>query len=516
MLLALAGALALALGLAACGGDDVADLTELAPAGSLAYGEAVVKPEGNRKDTVEAILERFPRGEEAGERLIEAIDSELADEGLTYEEDIEPWLGERVAGVLIAIGAQPEFAVLAESTDDGAAQELIDKAAEREDGVSEREHGGVSYLSDGETATAVIKGALVIASESGITDVIDAADGESLAGEEAFADLADTDDEVFGFAWVNPDGLLDVATAGIATQDLGLDPEEVRGQLERLGLSDEEPLVARLTAGEDFSAVEVSYERADGAGSAGDGESPGLLGEMPEDSLLALGIAEAFFDAQTEGILAGLELGAAGEGGVSADEALDEVERELGFDVRGAVEGLGGGGAFLRGRGLTDIGAGLALQVTDRDAVERALTALEAQVSEGDGTAGALSPDLAGEADGFSILPAGVPFPITVALTDDRLAIAFGPDAAQRLLDPEDTLEGSDRLADAREALDGLEPALLVDVTSIVGLAETFGLSADPDFQEARPYLTAFRELLAGSGSEGGRKRARFAVSFSA
>lgn len=49
-----------ALALAACGDDRKAEPASLAPASAYLYGEVTVRPEGDQKQAVDALLAKFP------------------------------------------------------------------------------------------------------------------------------------------------------------------------------------------------------------------------------------------------------------------------------------------------------------------------------------------------------------------------------------------------------------------------------------------------------------------------
>jgi hypothetical protein len=153
LLLILLAAGALAAGLVACGGDsddggEAADLTGFAPSDSIVFVEGAIKPEGDLKDSLDSILERFPNGEDVGGRLIEEFDSSVKEDGsdVTYEDDIEPWLGETAAfyATTFEAGSDGETdlqdgAFIVETTDEDQARDKIREFAEEEGPVGSPE-----------------------------------------------------------------------------------------------------------------------------------------------------------------------------------------------------------------------------------------------------------------------------------------------------------------------------------------------------------------------------------------
>ena len=91
-----------------CGKQDQAasGASELVPAGSVIYGEATLKPEGDQKEAIDAILAKFPGGGQAGDKLKDLIEKGLreSDAPVSFKEDIEPWLGDEAAFFVANLG----------------------------------------------------------------------------------------------------------------------------------------------------------------------------------------------------------------------------------------------------------------------------------------------------------------------------------------------------------------------------------------------------------------------------
>ena len=133
------------LGLAAVGGaafgawwflDDGAQAAEALPASSIGYVGLTLDPSGSQKLEALRTLEKFPWvAEELGldgdlgdvdlrETLAQALLEEADCEGLSYADDLEPWLGDRIGLAAVALGdgtPQPLFAL--EVRDGDAAME---------------------------------------------------------------------------------------------------------------------------------------------------------------------------------------------------------------------------------------------------------------------------------------------------------------------------------------------------------------------------------------------------------
>ena len=60
---------------------------------------------------------------------------------------------------------------------------------------------------------------------------------------------------------------------------------------------------------------------------------------------------------------------------------------------------------------------------------------------------------------------------------------------------------------------DDLEPAVYVDIPTILSLVESTGAaSSDPDYQSAQPYLSALDYVIAGSSSSDDSSTGRFVL----
>jgi ABC-type glycerol-3-phosphate transport system substrate-binding protein len=201
ILAALSVALVVAVG---CGNEDEAasGAAELAPAGAVLYAEATLKPEGDQKEAIDAILAKFPGGGEAGDKLKELIEKGLRDSDapVSFEDDIEPWLGDSAAFFASGMGASGDFksaAGLIATEDEDKAQDALEKTAEGK--ITRKSYRDVEYLMDEaeETNAAMVhEGFVVLGSEAGVKAVIDVSEGDSKLSEDeryksAIEDAAD-------------------------------------------------------------------------------------------------------------------------------------------------------------------------------------------------------------------------------------------------------------------------------------------------------------------------------------
>ena len=131
-LTALLTAIVVAVG---CGSDESSSsaAASLAPVGSVMYGEATLKPEGDQKAAIDSLVEKFPGQGSAGERIRDLMEKAFAesDSGLSYGKDVEPWLGDEAAffvSRLSANGDDGDGGMLVATEDEEKAKAALDKA----------------------------------------------------------------------------------------------------------------------------------------------------------------------------------------------------------------------------------------------------------------------------------------------------------------------------------------------------------------------------------------------------
>src|SRR5215212_6154516 len=160
-----------ALFVAGCGGDDgggsSGDLAGYAPQDSPVYIEGTIRSELGSDD----------------------------DSGMSYEDDIEPWLGDEAAIFLGDFTGEDENSgVIVATTDSDAAQKFIDKIADLAgDSLKEDSYDGSDYLTsdDGESFGIVDDAVVFGGSEKVFQAVADASGGDSLEDSDDFSTLVD-------------------------------------------------------------------------------------------------------------------------------------------------------------------------------------------------------------------------------------------------------------------------------------------------------------------------------------
>jgi Protein of unknown function (DUF3352) len=498
---ALAAAAAAAIW-AGCGGDDGAggDPAALVPAGTPVYIEGSIRPEGDLRTDTEAAIATVSGFEDPGTRLVDLIDQGLAeDTDLTYEEDIEPWLGERGAVAVTSFTDDEAFALMVETTDSGAAEDFLAEVAETEPDVREESYEGSDYRVDRDGfSIGIVDDLLVGAPEPIFKQLVDASGGDSLADDSTF-------EETLGAA---PEGSLVDVYVGIedAIRAAGdeVDSAGLQAIESTLGdLSGKTALASVIPSGDQVELeistnIEVPFEPADVSG---------LLESLPAESWGAFGIAD---------------LGAAIAQGLEQAEAaglprglLESQLGEVGIDLqRDILDWPDDFALFVGGTDLSSL-AGAAI-ITSKDpaastrAVEKLVSAALAQGEPGvrrlrvPGGAGleARDPEELG------------PKPLQLIARGDRVVLGYGAEATRRALrGGGQTLAGSAAYERATEALGaGVELSGFLSIGPILDLAESLGAADDIEFAEARPYLERLSYLVFGSGTEGGLALSRIVI----
>lgn len=499
---------ALGLVLSACGDDDSnsadADLgpdpATMAPADAPFYGEAVVRPEGTMLENFNATFSKLLGTEDPSAMLTEELETALAEDDLSYSEDIEPWLGARIGGFVTDYDPateQPEGAVAVAITDADAAQAFLDKAAEASDTpVTEETYEGADYMFADEAAIGISGDFLVAGTEQGFMDAIDAGAGDSLAeNSDASASRDEIPDDSLFSAYIDTQAVIDlVETSG------ALSPAQLQQFREQIAQYAEGAVDFWGTVGE--SSIELGFS----APAMTDAPEPtDLVSTFPAESWLAVAAGDVGQQLQTtidqleQGFQAGFEQAAPPGFPSTSVDPLAAFRQATGLDLSTDFDWIGDAGAYVEGTSLFGLGGAVVLEATDEAAASETVDKLQAALGK-EPSLGVTPTD-----DGFEVqVP---PASAEVAVRDGKLVLAAGAATVDEALSPDSTLDGSDRFGTAREALgDDLVPSFYLDFLPVVQLIESIPeVGSDPDYQEAKPYIDALDYLAAGSKLDGDR-----------
>lgn len=491
-------ALAAALPAAGCGGDDggttAGDPASLVPADAPVYVQATLKPQGEAKAAIEEIAATVGFAD-PGQRIIDLIDQGLADKdtGLTYEADIAPWLGENAGLFLDSFAEESEGAGIVQTTDADAAQDFLDAAERTIEGARAATYKDVEYTidPDDDSVAGIVEDFVVVGDEPAFKAVVDAAERDTLAERGEFKDALDAAPEgSVADVYVDLGAFLDAVKADV-------EPDTARLFGETIEAAQGKTVVASLVPHADTVEAQISTDAARELSTSAASE---VFATVPAEAWAAFGIGDL------GGQLAGL-LSAFDAAGVS-DVDLDELKSQLnvaGLDLDALLASLGDAALFLEGIDPQSLGAALVIFSEDEEASTSAVRRI-GELLRRTGTPGVGR--LSNNAVGFTYTTGSeiAPKPIVVVAFGERVAIAYGEDAAGHGL-PQggEGLFGEPGFEAAQQALGDTEIAGYVSFPPILELAEALGLASESDFVLALPYLEHLDYLAIGSGTEGGR-----------
>lgn len=476
----------------------------LTPADALAY--ASVRTSGGQVAALEDLLGRLPV-EISDDGVVATVggllDDPLGEVGLTFDDDIAPWLGDEIGGFVLAPPDPqdpPDGAVLAATTDADASRAAARKILDAEGREArERTHREVTYTAstDGTFAYTVLDGFLVAGVEQAVRAAVDASHDGGLDTSERFTAARGRlgDDRLVSYH-------VDVSALFEAMEAAG---ELTRSELEDMamfGLDEGAVTAGAISVGDDRITVGQASRLTEGDRSKELLEAVGssrLAGSVPADSWLAFEVPA--IGARLDAILQTVE----GSGPPEMAELVEEGFREeLGLDLRDDVLAwMGNLRLFVRGEAPLAAEGALVVDSDDEEATRRFVERV-VELAEEDG-----APTRPVERDGLegaSVQEAGMPAPVFI-LGGPRLILGYGQDATDEAIVPTEPLEQDPTYRAAAEALDGYAAGLFVDLEVALGFAENaMGLAGAPTETyetQVRPWLEPFSYLVAGTRRDG-------------
>ena len=501
-----------ALTFAACGqsgsGDGGADPASLVPAGAPVYVQAAVRPQGERRDDALAAAGKIMRTGDPAARLRELVDKELADDGLTWERDFAPWLGDD-AGIWATNleAAEPSYAAIVATKDADAARAALAKLEKTSDSgpYTRRSYKGLDYRVDGEgVANGLVDDFVVIGTESAFKRTADTRDADNLAGSDRYEDaIGDLEEKRLGHFYVDVEPLLDGAIRNDpqAAQDL----EQLKSlfPLDRLG-----PVTGSFEADADGMALDAlvsgvpdgPFRKLAELSSGG----TDLLGDLPGDAWGAFAIPKLGESARS--------LFSAFAGAIGGAAIAGQVEQATGLDLQQDVfSWVGDTGVFVRGADMTSLDGALVIDATDDARAASAFGKLVAVIAK----RGGLRPEpvrIEGAESALALSPPGAEKRVVLARGEGRVVAAYGERAASAALSADAKIGDGEGFRAAEAILGGeLEPSFVLAVADAIKLADGVG-ATDAEFDKARPYLDALGVVTSGGEADGDRLRSRLAV----
>jgi uncharacterized protein DUF3352 len=485
-----------------CGGGGGSDdqLASLAPADTPFYMESVVRPEGAQRDAVDSLSSRVGGIDDPGGAIVQQLNLALSNAGIeaTYEDDISPWLGERAAVFVGSFGANPPFAAMFESTDTGATEDFLKKAAESSTGAEQDTYNGVQYYSagsseSGQVAVGVVGDFLVAGTLDAFKAAVDASKGDSLADSSAFEQATSSlpeDNLALGYA----DG------RQVADQVSGIsDPLQATAVKSALDTLADGPVTFAVSATPDTAAVDLSLP----TGVVAQLDGGDLVGQSPADSWLSVGL-------QNAGGVLGNALGAGEALNIPGIE--DRIKSLTGVDPKDALEWMNNGHGFVGGTSEKTISIGGVVGSRDPKASSKSVDAFHKRFQQ-DADA-KLGPPPKGADEGFTASAPESPQAIQVGQFGDQVVAALGPgQPAEEAFQPKQPLADDPTFKDGVDALGSdVSPLAFVSLAPFFVVAEKGGSAGDPDYVAAKPYLQKLDYLMVGTSKDGDRSTARFVV----
>jgi hypothetical protein len=488
-----------------CGGggaDQQQDLAKLAPADAQLYLESVVRPQGTQREAIDALTSRVGGIQNPGDAIVQRLDASLAQSStdVTYQDDIAPWLGERAAVFVQSLtGAPPDFAVVLETTDAGAAQDFLDKVTASSSGVQHETYNGVDYVQGSNVADAagIVDDFLVFGTVNGFHGAVDASSGSSLADSSAF------DNSVSAISSDNLGlGYVDLSSAAEALLSGQVNPLEAQLLNPVISNAISGPATFAVSAAQDTAKLDIAVPTGTQIPAISGGS---LLSRAPADSWFALAIQDL---GQTLGPTLERASLLPGVGSVA-----DRFHALTGLDVGAVLSWAGDTYGFVSGTSKRTFAAGVVADSADPAAPKQAVTTFQDKVRQ-DADA-KLGPPLVQGADaGFSFTAPESPLTGEMDAVGNTVVGAFGPhQPGQNALHPSQTLADDASYRAGTSALGSdFSPTAFVSLSPFFTVAAKGGSASDPNFRAARPYLDKLDYLMLGTRTEGDRSISRFVV----
>jgi len=488
------------------GGSTGADPAKLVPAQAPIYIGATVRPDGQLGDDATAALKKLLQTDDPSAKLVGLIDKALAKRGLNYNDDVKPWLGQRVGLFITSFaGGKAVGAGILDTTDTGKAKSTLDKLISKGGSTSTKTYKGVDVTVNQARglADAIVNGYAVLGTLAGVQQTIDVS-----KGARPITDVADFTsslsavgaDQALANVYVQPKALVD-AVAQMSSTLAGAQGAVALNVLREMVAKSGRAVAAGLHASSDsirIEAAELGTQPSTSTGTSGADE----LANLPGDAWLGIGFGDIGGSlSKVFGQLS--KLAALGGSSSTFGSLFSQFKSQTGIDFqKDLLSWMGSGAIYGRGRSLTDLG--LALTVESKDPA-KSLHAVDL-IAKAVQKSGATVQDttVEGYTKAKAIRLSGLPFPFVIAAGGNHFSLGLNPQAMSDMLHPSSKLSDSPQYAAATKALGpGIRPVFLLDTPTVVSLAEAFGASTSPSFQKIQKYLDALGPLAVGIEHDG-------------
>lgn len=499
-----------ALLLAGCGGSSDsgsgADPATVAPPSVPIFVDFTVHPEGATKTNIEELAKKLAGVDNLGDLIVTELENSASSEGeeFDFEKEVEPWLGEE-GGLFLQEYEGEDFegyGAAIQTEDEGEAQDFVNKQTENSDEkVEDGSYEGVDFkVQEDETTIGVFDGFVVFAEDEAIfKTMVDASEGENLAGEDAFTSaMGNVPGESAADVYVDIGGLIEEAGNEIdaSTQtfldSVGIEPKEATA-------------VASLVPNSDNVELDISSNVSGENPPSGDASE--LLGSLPGTSVGALASAE-FGKRFNEGIDRIDQEGIPGE---VPPHQLKKALKEAGIDLEAIASSIGDVGVYVTGNSERTLAGALVME-TESDTQATNTVSNVGLFLRKAGVSGVTK--ITEGATGFSIRsPELGRQPVVVAAKGSRIVIGYGlASTLSAFQESSKTLADNPAFKEAESALGGTPIAAFVDGPSALNLASALMPPGEEGFEEAKPYLQKISYLAIGSEASGDLASAKLIV----
>jgi hypothetical protein len=504
-----------AIVVAGCGGGSSGggggEPASLAPEKTPVYLEASLAPGAKASDELDALAQNVLGIENVGEYITEKIEgSVVVSEGekFNFEEEVEPWLGEKV-GLFLKEYDGNEFTdggIALETSNSGEAEEFFEKHVEESDEEPEEgEFEGDKYWvnAEDESVIGVIGDYLVYGETKAVFEemVKTSEEGDGLGESSKFkeaTEAAATDDGI-GSVYVDIGGLIEAAKGQI--------PAESEAVFGMVGIEPRHA-TAVATVVPHSEAMEIDFSTDLTKANATIGDASKLLESLPATAVLGFASAE-FGKSFGEGIDTLNETGIPGQ--IEPGE-LTAALGAVGINLDKIAASLGDVGGFVEGSSPGSLGGAIEIETNDATEAKNTVSNIGLLLRAA-GTKGVTA--TGGELAGFSVHAAGLgPEPLIVGAAGEKIVIAYGQNAAaQALRSNAKTLGSTADFEAAKGALGSTPISAFVDGGPALKLVDAL-LPADKraKFAEAKPYLRKITYAAIGSEGKGTTTTAKMIV----
>jgi len=487
-------AAATAVSLSACGGGGVSsdDPASLAPADAPIYVQAVVRPQGKQKSDVESLASTISGLADPTGRLIDLINQglnqnpPLSGKHLTFQRDIEPWLGDR-AGIFVEGFNHAPGAGILQTTDPKASEKFIQDS--RQKGDRERSYRGVRYLLSSGTAVAVVGDFLVVGDQPAFKDAVDVSKGADSLGDQG--DFNDALDHAPSGSLLDVYASLEGIDKAIRANDAG-NAAAFEGTV---GETAGKTVLASLVPHADSAELDIATNAESRSLRLAD--SSNLIRDFPAAAFAA--IAEPDVGETIKATLAQLQR--AGVPGVSK-QAIDQRLAPAGITLDDITGALGDAAIFAEGSDLRSLQAAAAIVATDPGKASDLVGNLASLALSGGGPGVSKAP----VGNGFEVRTRSLGRqPLVITSQDGRVVIGYGEQATRQAFSQggAGTLGGDPTFKQAQQALGGSTLAGYVSLPKVFQLADALGALHSSGYVQARPYLDKLTYAVIGSGTQG-------------